>query len=88
MSLDLYTIISITALAIVSALAYIIIKRRQTYQLSRLASLAFVLIIAGIVFGEDSGLGYGLMGTGVVLAVVDVVRRARRKDASSFEQDF
>lgn len=69
--------LSAAALTIAIVLAFIMIKRRRENRLTPLAGLAFGLILAGIFFGEDSGLGYGLMGTGVVLVVVDVVKRAR-----------
>lgn len=45
-------------------------KRRAG--LSVLAVLSLYAIIAGIVFREDQPLGYILIGTGVVLAVIDI----------------
>jgi hypothetical protein len=44
-----------------------------------LASLAFGFVVAGIVFGNDNRLiGYGLMGIGVLLAVLDIFRNRNK----------
>jgi hypothetical protein len=37
------------------------------------------LIIAGVIFGENRLLGYGLMGIGVAVAVLDIYSRAKAK---------
>jgi hypothetical protein len=44
-----------------------------------LAGLAWAFVLAGIIFGEDRLIGYGLMGVGVVLAVIDVFITPKRK---------
>jgi hypothetical protein len=46
-------------------------------KLSKLAALSFAFIIAGIIFGEDRLIGYGLLGAGVLLAVVDIYCKLR-----------
>lgn len=73
-----YIIISIVVLAVVALLAFWVGKRGRGYRLSPMAGLAFGCIVAGIIFGEDRLIGYGLMGVGVVLAVVDAITRWRR----------
>jgi|GEM_PF-4015913 hypothetical protein len=48
--------------------------------ISWLSGLALVRILAGIVFGgKYEVLGYGCIGAGALLAVVDTVRRAKRR---------
>jgi hypothetical protein len=47
-------------------------------RLSPLASIAFILIIAGIFFSDDRIIGYGLMGIGIAVAIVDIVVKQRR----------
>ena len=47
------------------------------HHLTPLAGVAFALIVAGLVFGEHPVLRYGLIGAGVALAVLDIVRRSR-----------
>jgi hypothetical protein len=39
--------------------------------------LGFVL--AGILFGENRLVGYALLGIGVILAVIDIVRKSKSK---------
>lgn len=69
---QVYILISVVVLAII---AIVVISRRKERQkpLSKLAALAFAFIIAGIVFGEDRLIGYGLLGTGVILSIIDTV---------------
>jgi hypothetical protein len=67
-----YIIISIVVLAIVALLLYYTSRKKPKEGFSMLAALAFAFIIAGIIFGEDRLVGYGLIGIGVALAVVDI----------------
>jgi len=46
---------------------------------SRWAFLAFSLVLAGILFGENRLIGYGLMGAGVLLAFIDIVVRFKKQ---------
>jgi hypothetical protein len=43
------------------------------------AFLAFPLIVAGIVFGEDRLIGYCLMDAGFLLAFIDIIVRHRNQ---------
>ena len=74
-----YVAISIAVLAIVVVLVFFIGKNRVENRLRPLAGLAFAFILAGIIFGDDRLIGYGLMGGGVILAVVDIFGRSRGK---------
>ena len=70
------------ALVVLLAVAPILLYMRATRghpKLTPNAGLAFGLLVAGIVFGENRWLGYGLIGAGVVLAVVDTVNKLRQK---------
>jgi hypothetical protein len=71
-------LISLVVLAVVAALVFFVRKDRAENRLSPLAGLAFGFILAGILFGQERLLGYALMGIGVTLAVVDMLRRSRR----------
>jgi hypothetical protein len=44
-----------------------------------LDGLSFVFVIAGIVFGDDRLIGYGLIGVGIILAVVDIIMKSKKK---------
>ena len=72
-----YIAASIVILLIVAVLVFLIAGRRGENRLTPLASLAFAFVLAGIFFGDDRRIGYGLMGIGVILAVVDIFRRSR-----------
>lgn len=77
-SSQIYILVGIIALAgimVVLALA----RKKIGRPLSPLAGLAFAFIIAGMIFGENRIIGYGLMGFGVVLAAIDIVRKLRAK---------
>jgi len=77
-SSQIYILIGIIALAGIMAVL-ILTRKKMKRPLSPLAGLAFAFIIAGMVFGDSRLIGYGLMGVGVVLAVVDMVRKLKVK---------
>lgn len=70
-----YIAVAVAALAVVALLLFPMRKRGG--RISQLAGVAFGFITAGVVFGDNKVVGYGLMGTGVLLAVIDVVRKSR-----------
>lgn len=73
-----YVVVAVMAVAAVVALLFVASRRgRVGRPLTPLAGFAFALVVAGVVFGGVRWLGYGLVGMGVVLAVVDAVRRQR-----------
>ena len=53
----------------------IFVYNRQNKGLSRLAGLAFAFVIAGIFLGGQRLVGYSLLVVGVILAVIDIVRK-------------
>lgn len=72
-----YIAIAIAALAVIVLLLALVWHPRQQRSMSPLASLAFALVIAGIVFSENRTVGYTLMGTGIALSLVDIAIRRR-----------
>jgi amino acid transporter len=74
-----YIAISIITLLIIAALVLFVKKNKKQKRLSTLAGLSFVFVIAGIVFGDDRLIGYGLIGVGIILAVVDIVMKSKKK---------
>jgi hypothetical protein len=79
MTSQVYIAVSIVILAIIAAAVFFAAKKREQTRLTPLAGVAFGFILAGIFFGDDRMIGYGLMGIGVILAVVDIVRKLRNK---------
>ncbi len=75
---QIYILISIVALAIIM-LILIFTRKKMGKPLSQLATFAFLFIIAGIVFGENRLIGYSLMGVGIVLAIIDIIRQMKNK---------
>lgn len=73
-----YIVIGISALVIIAILALLLSQRKGSYKLTPLAGVAFAFVLAGILFGENRWLGYGLMGVGIILAVVDIILRSRK----------
>lgn len=73
-----YIVVSIVVLAIVAILVFVVSKGKRENRLTPLAGLAWGFVLAGILFGDDRLVGYGLMGVGVILAIIDIVMRWRK----------
>ncbi|MFN2120446.1 MAG: hypothetical protein ACK2T0_08660 [Anaerolineales bacterium] len=70
-----YIAVVLVVLAAIALMVFLTRKGRQEQRLSTLSGMAFVLVLAGLFFGENRLLGYGLIAVGVILAVIDVFRR-------------
>lgn len=75
---QIFIVVSIVALAVIALLVFFLRKNERQNRLSPLASLAFGFTLAGIIFSDNRLIGYGLMGIGVLLAVVDIFNRSKR----------
>jgi hypothetical protein len=69
---QIYIAVAIVVLVAIGFLVFFVTKNRKGNRLTPLASLAFGFVLAGIFFGENRLVGYGLMGVGVILAIVDI----------------
>ena len=74
-----FVAISIAVLAVVAIPVFLVRGKRAENRITPLAGLAFAFVVAGILFGEDRLVGYGLMGIGIVLAMADIWNRSRSK---------
>jgi hypothetical protein len=74
-----FVAVSIAVLAVVAVLVFLIRGKKAQNRITPLASIAFAFVLAGILFGEDRLVGYGLMGIGVILAVADILNQSRGK---------
>ena len=72
-----YMGIVVGALLILAMLAYATVKSGRPNRLTPLAALAFILVLAGILFGQDRLIGYALIALGVILALIDIVQKSR-----------
>jgi hypothetical protein len=75
---DVYILIASVVLAILVIVLLVERKQMKTRPI-RWAFLAFPLIIAGIVFGENRLIGYGPMGAGIPLVFIDIIVRYRNQ---------
>ncbi len=73
---EVYLATALVVLAIIVMIIFWI--RRKEYRVSSLISLAFAFVVAGILFGENRLVGYGLMVVGIILAVVEWARWRKR----------
>jgi hypothetical protein len=80
-SSQIYIILTIVVLVLVVVLVFFVSKKKSGNEknLSRLAGLAFAFILAGLFFSENNFVGYGLMGIGVVLAVIDMLYKLKKQ---------
>jgi hypothetical protein len=74
---QIFVALSIAVLAVIAVLVFLIDRSGRETKLTPLAALAFAFVVGGIVFGGDRVVGYSLMGIGVLLAFVDIVRKSR-----------
>ncbi len=74
-----FVVISIVVLAVVAVLVFLVRGKQAENRITPVAGLAFAFVMAGILFGEDRLVSYGLMGIGIVLAVADIWNRSRGK---------
>ena len=79
---QIYLTLSIAVLLIITVLAFIVGRNSKEKVYTPLTGLASGFVLAGIVFGGDRLIGYGLLGVGVVLAIVDMVRRLKERKQS------
>ena len=72
-----YVGIVIGALLVLAMLAYATARSGRPGRITPVAALAFVCVLAGIVLGQERLVGYGLIALGVILALLDIVRKTR-----------
>ncbi|MBI5842006.1 MAG: hypothetical protein HZB19_18115 [Chloroflexi bacterium] len=76
---QIWIAVSIVVLAVIAVLVFFVAKNGKEKRLTPLASFAFAFVLAGILFGDNRFIGYGLMGVGVLLAVVDMFNKSKKK---------
>ncbi len=74
---QIYIAISIVVLAIIALLVVFLGKSKKENRLTPLAGLAFGFVLAGIIFGDNRLIGYSLLAIGVIIAVIDILKRAK-----------
>lgn len=73
---QIYLAASIVVLAVVAMVVCVFNRRTRVPQLSPIAGLALASVLAGMFVSEERLLGYSLLAVGIVLAVIDVIRKS------------
>jgi membrane-bound ClpP family serine protease len=74
-----YIALSLLVLAIIALIAiYTRISKRPKHPPSKLAMVAILLVISAIIFGENRYIGYSLLGAGVLLSILDILKNLTR----------
>jgi len=75
-----YILIGIIVLLIIGAIIFFVNKKKgKVKPITPLAGVAFAFILAGIAFGDTRLKAYGLMGIGVVIAIIDMIIKMKKK---------
>ena len=74
---QIYILITIIILLVIAILGFFIRKDKRERRLTPLASIAFIFILAGVFFGDTRIVGYSLIGIGVLLAIVDIIKKLK-----------
>ncbi len=77
-----YILISIIVLAVIMTIL-ILVRKKMGKPLSKLTAIAFMFVIAGIAFGDNRLTSYILMGFGVALAIIDIIRKSKNSSVKS-----
>jgi len=77
--MTVYIIVLLVVLALIAVFIFIQNRQRKTRLISPLAGLAFAFVLSSLLFGEDRLIGYGLMGFGLLLALLDIFNKHRGK---------
>lgn len=75
---QIYILISIAVLLVIVILVFFIKKDKKEKRLTPLAGIAFAFVLAAIIFGDSRLAGYSLIGIGVLLAVIDIVKKLKK----------
>lgn len=73
---QIYILIVIVSLAVV-AITAVLITGKKHKPISKLGALSFSLVIAGIIFNNDRLIGYGLISAGLILSVIDIIKKSK-----------
>lgn len=79
---NIYILISVLALVLIGLVLFIKQKSTKKKVITPLTSLAYAFVLAGILFGEERFLGYSLLGIGVLLSIIDIIRNIRLENSS------
>jgi len=81
-SSTVFIVISILALALIVIILFTIQQQTKRDKLTPLAGMAFAFVLAGIIFSDEKIVGYGLIGVGVILSIIDIIKNTKKDTAN------
>jgi RsiW-degrading membrane proteinase PrsW (M82 family) len=75
---NIYVVFSLLVLFVIAGMFVLGNRYKKDKMPSPLAGLASAFIVAGIFFGNNRIIGFSLLAVGVILAVGDIIVKARR----------
>jgi len=76
---QIYFLISIAILLVILIFFVFFIKRdKKRKKITSLAGIAFAFVLAGVIFGDDRLIGYSLIGIGVLIAIIDIIKNRKK----------
>ena len=76
----IFLVLSILALVTIVAFVLLVKRAPERQRLSPLTGIAFAFIIAGMLFEDNRLIGYILLGIGVIIAVADIIVKAKQNN--------
>ncbi len=74
-----YVLLAVVLLdVVITSVVFFVNKQRSENRLTPLTSIAVALVLAGLLIGGGTPMGYVLAGVGAALAVADMITMARR----------
>ena len=73
---QIYIFISIVTLLVIAVLIFFVKKKKK--KLTPLEGFAFAFVLAGILFNDSRIIGYSLMGMGIILSIIDIIKNKRK----------
>ena len=74
-----HIVLSVAILVVVALLVFFVARSKQEKMLTPVTALAFGFVLTGMLFGNNRLFNYIMMGIGVILAVVDMIRKLQAK---------
>ncbi len=73
-----YIFVAAAVLAVlIDCIVFFVNLQRSESRLTRLVALAVLFVLVGLLFGTSTLAGYALIGVGGILAIADLLNRAR-----------
>lgn len=76
---QIYIVLSVAVLVIIALLVFFIARMKQEKMFTPLTILAFGFILTGMLFGSNRVFNYSMMGIGVIISIVDMVKKLQAK---------